>query len=53
MAPTRIILLFAVASVSSELPVKSHRGSHGHSIPPEPRFNGVFNHDHNHEEIGN
>ncbi|KYN16419.1 hypothetical protein ALC57_11289 [Trachymyrmex cornetzi] len=53
MAPMRIILLFAVIGVSSGLPAKSHRGSHGHSIPPVPRFNGVFDHDHNHEKIGN
>jgi len=53
MASIRIILLFVAIGVSSELPIKSHRGSHGHPIPPEPRFDGVFDHDHNHKEIGN
>ncbi|XP_011693660.1 PREDICTED: astacin isoform X1 [Wasmannia auropunctata] len=51
MASTRIILLFVAISVTSGLPAKSHRGSHGRAIPPEPRFDGVFDRDHNHEEI--
>ncbi|XP_071563535.1 seminal metalloprotease 1-like [Temnothorax nylanderi] len=50
MVSTRIILLFVAIGVSSGLPI-SHRGSHGHPIPPEPRFNGVFDSDYNHEEI--
>lgn len=53
MDQTRIILLFAAFSIGSGLPAKSHRGSHGHPIPPKPRFDGVFDDGHNHEEIGN
>lgn len=53
MVQTRIILLVIAIGVSSGLPAKSHRESHGRSVPPEPRFDGVFDRDHNHEEIGN
>ncbi|XP_018367757.1 PREDICTED: zinc metalloproteinase nas-15-like [Trachymyrmex cornetzi] len=48
-----VLIQDKVIGVSSGLPAKSHRGSHGHSIPPVPRFNGVFDHDHNHEKIAN
>lgn len=48
-----IILLFVTIGVCSGLPAKSHRGTHGHPTPPDPRFDGVFNNEHNHEEIGN
>lgn len=53
MISMRIILLFVIMGISSGLSAKSHRGSHGHPIPPEPRFDGVFDSDHNHEEVGN
>lgn len=48
----RIILPFVVISIGSGLPAKSHHGSHG-PVPPEPRFNGVFDNEYNHEQIGN
>ncbi|XP_011253904.1 zinc metalloproteinase nas-13 [Camponotus floridanus] len=49
----RIILPFVAIGIGSGLPAKSHRGSHGRPIPPEPRFNGVFDNDYNHEQIAN
>lgn len=48
-----IILLFLAIGVSLGLPVKSHRGSHGHPVPPEPRFVGIFDNDHDQKEVGN
>lgn len=49
----RIILSFVAIGIGSGLPAKSHRGSHGRPVPPEPRFDGVFNNDYDHEKIGN
>ncbi|XP_032673841.1 zinc metalloproteinase nas-15 [Odontomachus brunneus] len=51
MAATRIILLLIAIGASSGLPAKSHRRSHSHSVPPDPRFDGVFEDGHNHQEI--
>ncbi|XP_046836940.1 seminal metalloprotease 1-like [Vespa crabro] len=52
MASIREVLIFSmiVATVIG-LPSKSHRGSHGHPIPPEPRNQGNFEVGYNHEEI--
>lgn len=52
MVTIRIILLFvAIVGIGSGLPVRNQRRSR--PVPPEPRFDGVFEDGHNHEEIGN
>ncbi|EFN88282.1 hypothetical protein EAI_10566 [Harpegnathos saltator] len=55
MGATRIILLLAaIGAGSGRLPAKSHRESRAnHPVPPDPRFDGVFEDGHNYEEIGN
>lgn len=53
MATTRIILLLTAIGVSSGLPAKSYRESHDRAVPPDPRFDGVFEDGHNHRKIGN
>ncbi|XP_029177907.1 zinc metalloproteinase nas-14-like [Nylanderia fulva] len=55
MVLIRIILSFVAIGTGSGLPAncKSHCESHDRSIPPKPRFDGVFDNDYNHEKIAN
>lgn len=53
MAATRIILLLIAIDVSSGLSVKSHLELRRRPMPPHPRYDGVFENGHNHQEIGN
>lgn len=53
MTPVRELLIFSLfVATSIGLPSKSHRGSHGYPIPPEPRNQGNFEVGYDHVEIG-
>ncbi|KAI4481328.1 hypothetical protein M0804_009448 [Polistes exclamans] len=47
----KVFIFSIVVTICTGLPSKSHRGTHGHPIPPEPRNQGRFEDGHNHEEI--
>ncbi|KAL2735847.1 seminal metalloprotease 1-like [Vespula squamosa] len=52
MTSIRELLIFSmIVATITGFPSKSHRGSHGHPIPPEPRNQGNFEVGYNHEEI--
>ncbi|KAK2583322.1 hypothetical protein KPH14_009324 [Odynerus spinipes] len=46
-----LLLLSVLVATSSGFPSKSHRGSHGHPIPPIAKNQGQFGDGHDHEEI--